>query len=213
MTWADARAAILLVIIGVNAISAAPLARKADRKALDRPLAQDEIARWKGILGAVGLDFTTAELGEFSYQWARLGLDIRKFFLDPFKPVFRITGTGQAWALFTYPDRYPSRLVIDARKKGGEWETLYAALDDEHAFSREKLVYRRMRGVYDSSSEKVANSYDPFCSWIAAEVFAAYPEYDEVKVRFQRIHTREPGEAADTLEVEGEKHVRKRMRP
>lgn len=213
MTRADFRAALLLVIITINGISAAPLARKADRKALERPLAQDEIKRWQGIASSVGIELSTADLGEFSYQWAKFGLEIRKFFLDPLKPAFRITGTGQAWALFTYPDRFPSRLVVEARRTGGKWVRLYAALDDDAAFLREKLVFRRMRGVYDSSSEKVANSYDPFCSWMAAEVFAAYPDYDEVRVLFQRIHTREPHEAADTLEVEGEKHVRKRTRP
>lgn len=212
MTVSDLRAAILLVVLGINGIAAAPLARKADRKALKRPLAMDEIGRWQKILGSVGLEVSTDDLGELSYQWARIGLDIRKFFLDPVKPLFRITGTGQAWALFTYPDRFPARLVIDARPKDGLWVTVYAALDNEHTFAREKLVYRRTRGVYDSSSEKIANSYDPFCSWIAAEVFAAYPHYDEVKVRFQRIHTREPHEAADTLEVEGERHVRLRSR-
>jgi hypothetical protein len=213
MTRSDLRATMLAVVVAINGIAALPLARKADHKSFERKLAQDEVRRWQGLLAGVGLGFTREELTEGAFTFAKGSLATRKFLLDPFKPWFHFTGTGQAWGLFTYPDRYPGRLLVEAREGEGEWVLLYAALDAEHAFNRDKLVYRRVRGVYDSSSEKVGTSYDPFCSWIAAEVFAARPQYEEVRVRFLTIHTHEPGEQGDTLTVEGEKNARTRHRP
>ncbi len=212
MTWHDVRAGILLLVVGVNGVVALPLARKANRADLDRPGARDEIARWSGLLSTVGIDASHEQLANLSYQWANLGVTVRGALTSPFKPLYHVTGTGQNWALFTYPDRWPARLVIEA-KRGEEWVRLYASLDPDHTFREEAMVYRRTRGVYDGQSEKPGKTWDRFCSWAAAEVFAAYPEVNEVRVKFIRIRTYEPGEAATTLEEEGDRFARLRTRP
>lgn len=213
MTWRDVRAGLLLVVVTIYGLAALPLAYKADRKAYDRPFARDEFKRWGALLAAVGIETTHEQLADLAFAGTELSVGARKRLIKPWSPLFKITGTGQAWGLFTYPDRFPARLVVEARPKGGEWRRLYASLDPEATFLRDALVYRRVRGVYDGQSEKAGESWDRFVSFVAGRTFEAYPDVDEVKVKFVGIRTYEPGESATVFEERGEKAVRLRWRP
>lgn len=208
MMWEDARAAILLVVVGVYGFAAAPLAHHASRRGLDLPLAHDEFVRLQALAAGLGWDLSISDVAESAFAVSSFEADLRRAGLAPFRGFFRVTGTGQAWGLFTYPDRFPARLLVFGRPKDGEWHRLYTSLDPEADFAREKFVYRRIRGVYDQNSEKPGATWEPFVSWAAREVFAAYPEIDEVQVMFQRIHTHEPDEADNVVEV-GKVHARR----
>ena len=212
MTRDDLRAALLLAVVGANTLEALPLARSAKRENLDKEGARDEIARWQRVLARVGLDYTHAELADGAFAFASGGVALRGWLAGPFEPIFDLTGTGQNWGLFTHPDRWPARLVIEA-DAGGEWQRLYASLDPAHDFRGVAMVYRRMRAVYDGQSEKAGRAWDAFASWAAGEVFAAYPEVSRVRVKFIRLRTFEPGEAATVLEEEGDRFPVVRYRP
>lgn len=212
-SWEDLRAALLLVVVLVHGFAAAPLAHTADRRRFDHPLARDELARLADLAGRVGIHTDAEALAELAFAQVRAEVALRDAVLSPFRRTFLWTGTGQAWGLFTHPDRFPARLVIEGRPRGGEWRRLYAAHDPDATFLKDKLTYRRIRGVYDGNSDRGGRIWDRFCSWAAVEVFAAMPEIDEVKVKFHSIHTFEPGEGPDAIVEEGERGVRVRRRP
>ncbi len=211
--WDDVRAALLLAVVVVHGFAAAPLARSANRKRYDLPLARDELGRIATLAGRFGIDSSADQLADAAYKVVKAQSGLRNAVLAPFANVLELTGTGQAWGLFTYPDRFPARLVVEGRPAEGEWRRLYASLDPNATFNRDKFVYRRIRGVYDGNSDKAGRAWNPFVSWVAMEVFAAYPDVDEVRVKFRGIHTYEPGEAAETLVESGERAMRVRRRP
>lgn len=212
MTTADLRAALLLAVVFFNTVEALPLPRSAKRENYEKAGAQDEIARWQAALARLGLDYSPAQLTGGAFALAESGVRIRKWLTWPARPIFELTQTGQNWALFTHPDRWPARLVIEAGEED-DWRRLYASLDPEHDFRADALVYRRVRAVYDGQSEKAGRTWDRFASWAAAEVFAAYPEVDTVRVKFIRVHTFEPGESATVFEDVGDRFPEIRRRP
>lgn len=213
MTRDDLRAAVLLLVVAVNGFAAAPLARGANRSTLRTPLATDEFTRLQAAVASLGWHPEVEELADIAFAIAHFEAEARRIGLAPFHPWFRLTGTGQAWGMFTYPDRFPARLVVEGRPIGGRWTRHYASLDPEATFAREKFVYRRIRGVYDASSQRPSTTWDPFVSWVAAEVFRTNEDIDEVRVKFQVIRTYEPGEEATELREEGDRSARERRRP
>jgi hypothetical protein len=213
MTRDDLRAALLLVVLVPHGIAALPLAHSASRKNFQSPLARDEFARLADMTAAVGWHASAEELAELTLSVAGAQVAVRNGLLAPFRPLFRITGTGQAWGLFTYPDRFPAQLVVESRTTTGEYRVRYAALDPEFTLAAEKFAYRRVRGVYDGNSDRAGETWDPFVSWAAGEVFAADPTAYEVRVMFRRLRTFEPGESDTNRRVDGTRAARVRRRP
>ncbi len=203
MRWRDVRAALLLTVLVGMGVDASPLARSAHRKDFDTMMASDEFQRVSRLLGTIGVEATAGEVADTGFRWASGGAAIRRFLLAPLKPAERWTGTGQNWGLFSYPDRFPKRLVIESRGKGKDWTRLYAALDPDHDFLGPQLRYRRMRGVYDSYSEKVGKPFPRFCRWAADQVFLADPAATAVRVSYVKVHTFEPGEDPLGVREEG----------
>lgn len=199
--------AILLVTQGMVAL---PLPRSVKRSDFDQPVAREEMGRWVEVLGSVGVHTTHDALADAFTEYGSAFGGVRKDVLLPLKPFLRLTGTGQSWGLFTYPDTFPHKLVIEART-GARWDTLYGGLDPDHTFLRNILVYRRVRGVYDGNSGKPGPSWENFTQWVARQAFAAFPDVEEVRVRFLRFHTVPPGGAADTEVVP--RHARTILRP
>lgn len=210
MTRDDVRAAAILVMVGVQAVGALPVPPAV--RAHD-PAIRDEATRVGALFAAVGVDTSGEALSRRARAVVARYAAARATLLGPLRPFFRLTGTGQAWGLFAYPDRYPVRLVVEGRAGEGEWTRLYAAHDPEATFGADVFTYRRIRGVYDGNAERGTRVWERFCTWAALEVFAARPEVTEVRVSFRRVHTFEPGEGPDTLVEEGEGGVRVRRRP
>ncbi len=196
--WRHARAALLLFVVALHLFAAAPLPRSVRRSQYEGPMARDEVARWVELLAAVGVRRTPEELVEASYRSGVFWSELRRSVLRPFDGVFRVTGTGQGWGLFTYPDTYPHRLTVWARPRhDAPWEVLYAALDAAHDWRRPWFAYRRIRGVYDGQTAKPGPSYETFARWAAGLAFDDVPWAAEVRVGFVRAHTTEPGRTPD----------------
>jgi hypothetical protein len=204
----ELRAALILAGISLHAVVGSPLPRRVERSTWERPLAEEETRRWVAVLAGVGVQVAPETLSEGSFRAASAGLALRTLLVTPFEPLLRNTGTGQNWPLFSYPDRHPHRLIVEARRAGGEWELLFAPLDDAHAFLAPVLTYRRIRGVYDGQSEEAGGAWSRLSLWVARQVFAQKPEYDEAQLCFERLHTRAPGEAGEPLEVVERRHTR-----
>ncbi len=186
------RAALLALTVLVYGVAASPLPKSVKRSHFETPIAIEEVDRWVGILGGVGIDVTRKELSDGSYEVGRFFADVRRTLLGPFKEWFRVSGTGQGWGLFTYPDSYPHQLVIEVRKKGGTWRPVYAALDPDAGWRRSQLAYRRVRGVYDGNTRKPGASYTHFVAWVGGLALTDHPDADEARVGFIRTHSTMP---------------------
>ena len=207
---AKIRAAVLTGVLAVHGLAAAPLPSHVSRAGLNQPIATEEFERWTDILQGWGVDIEVDELKEKVFVVSRRIAGLRKKSLAPFRPLMRLTGTGQGWGFFNYPDAFPDRLQVEARAQGEPWKLIFQALHPEHEFLRPQLRYRRVRGLYDGNTDRDRGSYDPFVDWVSEQVFAAHPEYDRVRVSFQRTHTLRPGLAPDDTVETRMKRVRRR---
>jgi hypothetical protein len=189
------RAALIALGILVHGFAALPIPRSARRSSLDLPVAHDEIVLWSKFLTSWGFPIEPKALADDSFAVASGASDFRRAVMAPFNGWFRVSGTGQGWGLFTYPDSWPNQLRVDVRRKpNGKWEPLYAGLDPDLVWMRGRFVYRRVRGVYDGNSYKPGPSFENFVDWVADEAFAQFPDVREVRVSFMRLHTVLPGE-------------------
>jgi hypothetical protein len=191
------RAALIAFALLVHGIAASPLPKSVRRAQFDTPIAQEEIGRWVHLLTSVGIVTTHAEIAEASITYGTALADLRTTLLGPFRPWFRISGTGQAWGLFTFPDTFPHQLTVEI-ERGGTWERIFAGLDDDATWMRTTLAYRRVRGVYDGNTRKPAKSYDNLANWLAARALADFPDATAARIGFVRFHTKAPGEPPDT---------------
>ena len=149
------RAALLAVVVFVHGVAASPLPPSpTTAKALANPIAVEELNGWVKLLGGLGVETTRAQLTELAIESSVVTSELRGAVMKPFRPLLRLTGTGQGWGLFTYPNTHPHRLVIEV-ERDGKFEVVYRALDPEHAYLEPQLTFRRVRGVYDDNASKV----------------------------------------------------------
>lgn len=195
--WTHVRAALLLVVIVVQLLAAAPLPRSVKRSSFEEPVAREELGQISQVLSRIGITASHDQLADLFTATGTPMAALRGTVMAPFKEPLRWTGTGQSWGLFTYPDTFPHRLVVDARPADGAWRTLYAGLDPDRTWKVDLLTYRRVRGVYDGNTTKAGASWDNLSRWIADRAFEDHADVDEVRVYFQRFHTVLPGRPPD----------------
>lgn len=183
---------VLLVISGVQNIPNTAVA-EGD---LNNPVAKTELKRWQELLASVGVERTVPQLKEDALGWGNGINEAKKSFMKPFRPVYRVTGTGQAWGLFTYPNTHPHQLIIEVRE-GGEWRPVFRAMESEYAWKDETFRFRRVRGVYDDNAWKQRQSYKNFVNWAARMAWEDFPDADAIKVYMIRRNAREPGRPHD----------------
>ena len=202
------RAALIALAIVVYGIAAAPIPQAVKKKHVFSPSGRDELRRWVQVLDQVGLELTVKELGDAVVDVAQPFTEARQLALTPFKPWYRLTGTGQRWGVFAYPDTRPHRLTI-ACDRGDGWETLFAAGDPDHAWASVRLRHRRMRGVWDgvAKRKKPGRVYEDFVDLVASWVADEHPSCTELRVSYWQLHAVGPGETADEPQ---EVHVRER---
>jgi len=210
--WPRWRAGLIALVLLVHACAATPFPRRIRPEDARTPTAQEELGLWLKMLGKLGVRATQDQLLDLVNAAADLSLGVRDVVIEPFRPLLRITGTGQAWALFAYPERYPNHLQIEVREPAGGWRLVYAAADPERRFLADQLAFRRIRGVYDTAASRGAPgaAYDRFTDWVAREAFAAYPDATDVRVKMLQKRVTLPDE--DPAEEEKTRLVRLRSR-
>ena len=119
----------------------------------------------------------------------------RKKVLKPWYPLRRLTGTGQSWGLFAYPEPASGRLVVDGIGPEGT-RTLYRAPGGEGDSLEALLEYRRIRGIYDDGGDRPRPRpiYRRFTEFVAGRVFAMHPELTAVEIRLDLHPLIPPGE-------------------
>jgi hypothetical protein len=128
----------------------------------------------------------------------------------PFKPIFGTLHVNQQWGLFAVVTQQPDALVIEVRRGGDKWETLYRRLDGEHDWHDRQLKYRRIRGVWDGVKEEPKGTYKRMSMWIARVIFTEQPDVDRVRVLLEKGRETLPWEPVDdTRTRRAEKYYRR----
>ncbi|MCK6502339.1 hypothetical protein L6R53_02895 [Myxococcota bacterium] len=215
--WPVLRALLIALVLLVHGTKALPWPDVRERD-LSYGVAQDELERWAGVLGGVGIPLSAAQLSERVLDLGRASAAAQRALHGPFRPLLRLTGTGQAWGLFAYPDPYAGRLVVSSRQvqddgQPGPWQERYRAPGQGDPWLVARLENRRIRGVYDDNGDrpKPGGFYDPFCDWVAVEIMAREPAVVEVEVRLDLVTNRVPGDRRPAV-PDKRRHVRTRSR-
>lgn len=184
---------VLFHLVAIT-LGATPSVRAALSRAQWRdPVVQEELGQWARRLDDVGVWVTKRQLEDFLWEvtvgWTR----VRDGVVGPFEPYLRVTGSRQPWRLFTAPHRYPSRLEIAVRPRGGAFRDVYVARSDEHDWQRRRfddVRFRKAIYMYGWSSRQKA--WRQFTRWVAREAARDFPDAAEVRVRFWRYKTPSP---------------------
>ena len=210
--WPVIRAVLISIVLLGQWIDALPLP-ELRKKDLQYPVAQDEIQRWTGVLNSLGMELTEEEVVAGALEVGRIAIKFRQITMAPIRPLKRVTGTGQSWGLFAYPDPYAGRLVVEVRQGKGEWVRRFSApgvLAGERL--SQQLRYRRVRGIYDDLGDrpKPSTMYNRFADWVAWQVFTDSPEITAVQIRLDLMYIVPPGEGE--APEDKRRHARMRLR-
>ena len=194
--WDGVRATLIAALLMFQLLDAIPLPELRQHH-LSNPVAQQEIRQWTQRLRSVGVDMTPDELADLGLRVGRAAGTYRKHVLRPWAPVRRFTGTGQDWSLFAVPEPASGRLVVDGHTAAGEVTAFYRAPGGRGDELEAMLEYHRLRGVYDSASDrpKPRKVYRHFGRWLSVHLMQTHPELTEVEIRLDRHLIRTPDEA------------------
>jgi hypothetical protein len=186
------RAGLIAVVLLLQLLDAVPLP-ELRAKHLANPVAKAELKQWSEVLHAVGVTVTPTELGEIGLRMGSVAGTFRKTALRPWHPFRQLTGTGQSWGLFAYPEPATGRLVLDGRSAVGT-ETFYRAPGGKNDALESVLEYRRIRGVYDGASDRPQprRIYRRFGVWVASRIMRVRPDITDVEVRLDLHPVRTP---------------------
>ena len=200
------RALILCVLIGFNVVGAYPTPGNVTEEKLREGTAKNEVARWVKRLRAFGVDTDAEEVGRVYAGFAQ-GLNrVRDVVMAPVTPIMDLTGTQQGWRLFSLPNERPHLLRVVGERKGKR-RVLYETWSDSKTLLAETLEFRRIRALYNPSSQGPPNTYDAFARRLSERVFELEPELDKVTILLEQRHTTLPGEPKDRKREERFVHV------
>src|SRR5688572_7806989 len=94
---AELRAAAITLVLVVHGIAAAPLPHVVTPEDLKNPVSQEELHLWTGRINALGWPIDDATLGRHVMTVTGAIGGVHRKLLAPFRPLFRVTGTGQGW--------------------------------------------------------------------------------------------------------------------
>jgi hypothetical protein len=173
------------------------------RSAWKDPTAQAEFAVWTQRCNALGWAITQDQFEDLLWNLASEYMRVRGILLTPFGPYYTYCGTGQGWAMFAGPHRYPGRVEIDVQEQGA-WRPVYIQRDPQYAWLSGKLDHYRLRPqMYRFAWYPHTEDYHDFAAWIARTAARDFPEADTVRVRMFKYRTLTPEEVRAGARPEG----------
>ena len=189
------RALLITVVLLVECTSALPDKRVA-RRHLQRPETARFVTTAERGLRLLGFTPDRPSLERALLTGSAALQRTRRALVAPFAPLFRYTATHQQWALFLLGTRECFRIHVDARTPDDRWVPLYHALEAGVPRYEAVLRYRRVRGIYNPSSQHGSRpQYAGFVRAFARYVFEREPGYDTLRVRMQHLRIGDPGTA------------------
>ena len=167
----------------------------------DRPRGYDAaVRRWPEVRAglvtlaiAVGLADgcplpTSGDVAPSLREPLRVVKQVRHAAMTPFRPLGELLRLRQRWKLFPSASRDQLRMWVEGHDPATDaWSILYRPHDDEHDLMADRVEYRRLRAAWNPGSRNTRWSYSPFVEWLAAEIFAADPSIDRVRVRMEMV--------------------------
>jgi hypothetical protein len=141
---------------------------------------------------------------KYAPEWAPTILEIDRFrlgLLKPVRPIADLTLIRQKWSLFSGASLRRFQMRLEGKPRDGQWKTLFRAGDDDVAMYADMLHYRRIRGVWNPSGQRLRGGYDRFCKWMNTRVLADHPEFDQSRVVLERIQIGADGGYTPTGEL------------
>lgn len=212
MGWRDhLRGAAIAVALVAHGIYALPLPQAINEKEVKEAWRQRDLELWRDALQSVGIEVEKRTLEQWLIDSTGLAHDLHQALKRPFRPVFRITGTNQAWALFASATTRPERLVIEIRRGGSTtWEPIHRRLDPCCSWRNELIRYRRIRGIYDGQSGRLRPAYRNLTPWLSGLALADFPDADAVQIYVEQTRSTYPWQEDDpTMEIRNRRvHLR-----
>ncbi len=190
--WPQVRAAVVAFHLVAITLSALPSPEGGmNRATWADPTVQAEFAAWAGRFGMEPKVFEE-RLWELASSY---GSGYRVL-LTPVRPYENLVGSEQSWKMFVAPHRFPTRLEIAARPKGGAWEVLFYESSPTATWRREVLRLERLRSaIFRWGWPNYATAWSKGCTAIAKLALDDFPKMDEVRCRFWKAKSPSPAEA------------------
>lgn len=199
--WKKLRAIILCILIAFNVVGAYPTPGNITEEKLKEGTAKNEVARWVKRLRSFGVE-TDADQVRRVYAGFAQGLNrVRDVVMSPLTPFMDFTGTQQGWRLFSLPNERPHVLRVIGEREGKR-RVLYETWSDSKTLLAETLEFRRIRALYNPSSQGPPNTYDAFARRLSERVFDLEPELDSVTILLEQRRTTLPGQKKDSKREE-----------
>lgn len=191
--WRQLRAALVTGVLVAQCADAVPMPALSTSD-LQHPVAQEELKRWTVRLNGWGMAVSQDELATWGLSVGKGARRLQRALLSPTRSFRRVTGTGQSWGLFAFPEPRAGRLEVHARAAEGAWQPVFVAPEGGGELGR-RLRYRRVRGLTDDAGDRPRPGplWKRTTRWIAREVFEEHPEFEEVEVQMVVIDVVVPG--------------------
>lgn len=200
MTTGDhVRAAVIALALFAHGIYALPLPPAVNPGTLQEDWRQRDIRLWRSWLESIGLDVTHQQIEQQLMFWTGLTGRLHRALKTPFRPLFQLTASNQAWALFAAASTQPETVVVQVRELDGTWRTIARRLDPDATWKADVLRYRRIRGVWDGQKRRTRRTYKDLSKWLADEAFAEMPEISEVQVYIEQGRSVYPWEEPNPM--------------
>ena len=189
-------AAFVVFHVGVTTLQAIPLPQKVMTAGnLTRSGAEDSAEAWLAPLVASGV-LADEEAGlAWLLELNNTIVQTRRKVLDPFRPYYNLTGTGQSWHMFSSVRPLGARLQIYLQDEpGGVWRPLYV----EHSWHRwqwrllNQERVRTVRSYFSKHNGLYRDTYDRLAAHLAREAAAEFPEAHALRVQYQQLRIQPP---------------------
>lgn len=204
--WEHIRGVLILLHIIAVILMALPAPQGAMRKnSWKEPTVQGEIQAWSERLNRMGYQNTPEELETRLWEVATDFTETRKKVLAPIQPYAKYLGTQQSWRMFVAPHRYPTRLHIEIKESGEDWQTISIYQDPDHDWKADLFEHDRFRSaLFRYGWKSYGGARQLFNEWLAREAAAEFPEATHLRTRWYKNKTPTPEMVKADEEFDGE---------
>ena len=199
---------IALHVLAVLVLSTPDLDGGLNRKAWKSDMVQAEFEAWTARFNRWGMDVTTEQVEQQTWETAVAWVDVRNKALTPFRPYRKYVGVRQRWRMFAAPNRVPARIRI-AVEIDGQWQTVHEASSAAHQWRKRQLGHERLRVVINRAVWRHNHRiYARLLAWIVDAAAHDFPDATRVRVSFVRGPTPKPNQAESKTPTEVRVRVR-----
>jgi len=174
------------------------------REAWNDPTVSAEFEAWSERLNHVGYETTPDDLKTDLFALAVNFTQVRRKLLTPVEPYARYLGTQQSWRMFVAPHRFPSRLHVEVKRTGEDWETVSIFQDPDYTWKADFFEQDRVRSaLFRYGWKSYGGARKRFNQWLAREAAVDFPDATHIRTRWYKVQTPTPEMVLAGEEFEG----------